>query len=648
MNNIKDYKTIAIVGQPNAGKSTLYNVLSDIKTSTSNFSGTSVQVTECLINVLGDTYRLVDLPGTYSLNPEDSAEKVTTDFLINGNVDFIINVLDGTLLARNLELTIELLELGIPLIIALNMHDEAKEKGLDINPLALERITGVDVIPITALFGKGVKHLIEVCDDKIRNGTTLPNKLKYTKHIETKIAELSEELKPLLTELNGNERFYAIKALENPDIIPKYIADAAKEKRRLFEQEILTEHNTDIFEAISYERHHLAMKIAEQISKFVKKHNVPFLIQLDKFLLHPIFGYFALIIFHLFLFGTIFIVGTFLAELVQPGLDFIVTLYEPLKANHSFWWYTIDGLYQGLAGGIGIVLPYFLPLLILTSYFEETGYIARIAFLIDIFMHKIGLHGKSVAAFILGVGCNVPALYATRILENPRDRLLTALLIPFVPCSARIAVIFALTAVFAGPIWAVVIYLFVLFIIAISGKFLSGFLKKPMGLIMEIPDLKNPNLNVTMKKTYYKLQDFAREAFPYLVIGSIVLNWVDYLQVSEYLNYAFSPIMNYVLGLPEKLGATLIFGFLRKELILVMASQAMGVSELSQLGLSLQQVIVFLIFVTLYFPCLTTFVVLWKEFGHKTAWASVAMSMGIALVSAYLFKLMFELYYFLF
>ncbi len=648
MSSIDEYKTIAIVGQPNAGKSTLYNVLSDIKTSTSNFSGTSVQVTECLINVLGDTYRLIDLPGTYSLNPEDSAEKVTTDFLINNKVDFVINVLDGTLLARSLELTIELLEFRIPLIIALNMHDEAKDKGLLIDPDALSKIVGVDVIPITALFAKGVKQLIEACDDKIRNGTNLPNVLKYTKHIENKITELSEELKPLVSSMQGSERFYAIKALENPDIIPIEIADAAKEKRKRFEDEILTEHNTDIFEAISYERHHLAMKIAEKISKFVKKNNTPFLIQLDKFLLHPIFGYVALLIFHLFLFGTIYFVGNFLAGLVQPGLDFISSLYAPLKANHSFWWYTIDGLYQGLAGGIGIVLPYFLPLLLLTSFFEETGYIARIAFLVDGFMHKIGLHGKSVAAFVLGIGCNVPALYATRILDNKRDRLLTALLIPFVPCSARIAVIFALTAVFAGPIWTVVIYLFVLFVIAINGKVLSKFLQKPMGLIMEMPDLKNPNLNITVKKTYYKLQDFVREAFPYLVLGSILLNWVEYMQLSEYLNYIFSPMMNFVLGLPEKLGSTLIFGFLRKELILVMASQAMGVTDLSQMGLSLQQVIVFIIFVTLYFPCLTTFVVLWKEFGQKIAWLSVAMSMVIATISAYAFKLMFELYYYLF
>jgi len=220
---------------------------------------------------------------------------------------------------------------------------------------------------------------------------------------------------------------------------------------------------------------------------------------------------------------------------------------------------------------------------------------------------------------------------------------LSAILIPFVPCSARVSVIFALTAAFAGPLWAVIVFAFVLVVIAVNGKILSKFLKKPSGMVLEIPELRFPSIKITLGKTYFKLMDFIREAAPYLVLGSIVLAYIEYFQVAKFLDYVFYPVMTYVLDLPSELGSTLIFGFLRKELILVMASQALGVSSIAELPLTIDQVIVFIIFVTLYFPCVTTFFVLAKEFGYKIAFGSAGLSLVVATIGAFLFRIYFEI-----
>jgi ferrous iron transport protein B len=634
-------KIIAIVGQPNAGKSTLFNVLSDIKASTSNFAGTSVKIAESLVNVWGDTIRVIDLPGLYSLNYSDNAEKVTLEYLMNNQVDLIINVVDGSLLARSLELTQELIEFGLPLVLAINMMDEARAKGLEIFPEELKKMLNLEVIPITALYGKGVKTLIETAYKKLQSQPVKANLIKYTKHIEKNILDIETEISKFTDNYKADLRFLAIKSIENPILVSEELLSRTIDLREKIANEIAEQHNIDCFEAISYERHHIAMKIAEKISKFTRKDNATTADKIDKILIHPIYGYFALILFFGLMFVLVFYFGSAISALMEPGISLLARVYQPLKNINIFIYLTVDGLFQGFAGALGIVLPYFLPLIFISSIFEETGYLSRVAFLVDTIIHKAGLHGKSVAAFILGIGCSVPAIYATRILDNERDRVLTAVLIPFVPCSARIAVIFALTAAFAGPLWAGVIFVFVLLVIGISGKLLSKFLKKPTGLILEIPNLRLPSVNVSLKKTWYKIQEFLKAALPFLILGSVVLSWVEYFGAAKYLNYVFYPVLHYVLDVPSELGSTLLFGFFRKELILVMVNQAMGVQNISQLPMSMSQVIVFIVFVTLYFPCFTTFVVIFKEFGGKVAAFSAIFSIVVATLSAFIFKIYF-------
>lgn len=624
-----NYRTIALVGQPNCGKSTLFNVLSDVKTGTSNFAGTTVRISQSLIEYNGITYRLVDLPGVYSLTPSDGAEEVTVNYLLSGEVDLIINVLNASQLARGLELNVELSELNIPTIVALNMIDDAEKTGVKIQTEELSHLLGIPVFETISLYGKGIRKLIGEASNRLES-LDLPylKKQIYTAHIEKRLELLQKFIKDNSSEIPLSTRFYATKALEFPRILPDELQLTIYNIIEAVTEEIIQSHGTDPAETLAYERHHISMKITEKVSKNIHRHKLTTTDKLDSWLLTPFTGRLILVFFFLIYFAVIFYVGDLLSGLIEKPLNLLSESYSGLKDISPFLWSSVDGIMMGVSGALGIVLPYLLPLVFMTAAFEESGYLARIAFLIDGIMHKIGLHGKSVVPFILGFGCTVPAIYAARILEDKRERALTAVLLPFVPCSARISVIFALTAAFTGPFAAFLIFIYVLVVIGAAGKLLSRYLHKPTGFILEIPVLRLPSVKVSFRKTWYRIREFFKQVFLLLVGGSLILSWLDYFDFSKIVNYIFAPLVNFVLGLPDELGTTLVFGFLRKELVLVMATQAMGVDSLAALPLTFVQVMVFIIFVTFYFPCLSTFLVLKREFG----WRIVLISSGISLV----------------
>ncbi len=629
---------VVLVGQPNAGKSTLFNVLSDIKSASGNFAGTSVRLTQSTVQLDGRVFQLLDLPGCYSLNAGDDAERISRDHLLGQPVDLVINVVDSMQLARSLELTYELLELGLPMAVALNMQDEAEKHGLLIDHEKLERELGVPVVPTSALHGKGVRQLM---DRSLRRLDAPPSPRPapaYTAHIEAHVRKLSAALPQPGPGHNGSRRFYAIKAIENPDMVPSEwlrplegnIAAACAQIREI--------HQLECFETISCERHHLAMKLSEETCEFVPRRTIHLHDRMDRFLLHPLLGRLFLLAYFLTFFTVIYVTGGLFSGWIEPLLNRGHALLLPLQQVWQPLWLTADGIYQGLSGALGIVLPYFLPLILLHAIFEDSGYLSRVAFLLDGLLHRVGLHGKSVAAFILGFGCTAPALYATRILENKRDRVLSALLLPFIPCSARNAIIFAMSAALAGPLWAMVIYLFVLLVIGVTGRLISLFLPRPGGLIMEIPDLRTPSLRNALSASGRQLKEFAFTVVPWLLLGSAAMSWLGRLDLSGAIDALFAPLINGLLGLPAALGTTLVFGFFRKELIVVMAQQALGAASLALLPLTAGQAVVFLVFVTLYFPCFSTFVVMGREFGWRIAGASAVLSVIVATLAAWLFK----------
>jgi ferrous iron transport protein B len=365
-----------------------------------------------------------------------------------------------------------------------------------------------------------------------------------------------------------------------------------------------------------------------------------FLDKVDDLLMNPILGYLVLIAVFFGFFFIIFRVGNPLEGLLLGPLDKSRSLLLHLLGKGVLF-YLADGLLQGIGGGVAIVLPYFVPLLFLMSFLEDVGYLARAGFLMDTFMHRIGLHGKSVSPFILGFGCNVPAIVSTRILESRRDRVITSLLIPFIPCSARTTIILALVAFYLGPVWALGFYLFNVILVALIGRVITFFVKSPSpGLILEIPSLKIPSLKSILQKTFFQLKSFIKFAWPILIAGSVVLGLLQYLNFDRIINVVLSPLVEKGLGLPRELGVTLVFGFLRKELSLLMALQALGVSYQNLLSIiSREQIVIFVVFVNFFIPCLSTVAILWKEIGKKIAFLSMALNVSVAIALSLLVRL---------
>ncbi|KPJ70071.1 hypothetical protein AMJ44_00980 [candidate division WOR-1 bacterium DG_54_3] len=634
------------IGQPNSGKSTLFNAIAGLKAETSNFPGTTVEHTHSKVNVEGKILNIIDLPGTYTLNPSDEAENVALTHVFVEKPDLIINVIDASILGRSLELTLELIELGYPMIVALNMMDLAEKKGIKIDTDKLARILGVPVIPTIASHGRGIKDLLYAALTVLGKMKTLAP-IKWSKDVEDRILEL-EQMIPSDFPIVANKRFTAVKMIEAEKLlfdkmlmeINPSLKEALDNIRRALEER----HNSPAYEVIAAERHHLALKIFEESSRVTRGRKIGWLERVDDVIMHPILGYFILIGVFLVFFFIIFNVGNPLEELLLGPLN---SLRAYLSANlgRSLLFYLAEGLIQGIGGGVAIVLPYFIPLLFLMSLMEDIGYLARASFLMDTFMHRIGLHGNSVSPFILGFGCNVPAVVSTRILESRRDKIITSLLIPFVPCSARTTIILALIAFYLGPIWALGFYIFNIFLLGLLGRIISLFFKDPSpGLILEIPTLKIPSVKNMASKTYVRLKSFIKFAWPILIAGSVVLALLQFFHLDRYINLILSPLVEKALGLPKELGVTLVFGFLRKELSLVMMLQALGVSYQGLMSVvSQQQIVVFAIFISFFIPCLSTVAILWKEIGKGIALLSMALNTAVAFILSLLARLIIKL-----
>ncbi len=641
-----NYPDIIFIGQPNSGKSTLFNAIAGFKAETSNFPGTTVEHTHSKVNFSGELLNIIDLPGTYSLNPSDEVEKVALTHLFVEKPDLVVNVIDASILGRSLEMTLELIELGYPLVVALNMMDLAEKKGIEVNTDNLERLLGIPVIPTIATHGQGIKELLDAVLITLREKRPLA-RISLSKDVEDKIVEL-EGLIPPDFPIVSNKRFTAIKMIETERLVfnkmLKEINPSLKENLEGIREELEARHNAPAYEVIAAERHHLAFKIFEESSRVTRRKKVDWLKRADDIIMHPLLGYVILLGVFLAFFFVIFKVGNPLEELFLNPLNDLRS-YLSGHLGNSLLFYLGEGLIQGIGGGVAIVLPYFVPLLFLMSLLDDVGYLARASFLMDTFMHRIGLHGNSVSPFILGFGCNVPAVVSTRILGSRRDRIITSLLIPFVPCSARTTIILALVAFYLGPFWALGFYVFNIFLLGALGRILSFFFKQPSpGLILEIPTLKLPSLPNMAKKTAFHLKAFIKFAWPILIVGSLVLALMQYFQLDKYVNLVLSPLVGKALGLPEELGVTLVFGFLRKELSLVMMLQALGVSYHDLMNvLTYQQLIIFVVFISFFIPCLSTVAIIWREIGRKIALLSIALNTGVAVVISLVMRLILKL-----
>jgi ferrous iron transport protein B len=632
----------ALAGQPNCGKSTIFNHIAGYKAITSNFPGTTVKYTETKTHINGYTCHCIDLPGTYSLTSSDPAELEARRHLLSGEVDVIINVVDASLLCRSLELTLQLLELEVPMILCLNMMDEAQRKGIQIDVQKLSGLLGIPVIPTTATTGKGLKELfIEVLSlyEEKKKGKTL----KFSKDIEETIKELESDLKSVWKEDNKVPlRFFSIKLLENDELFVNEIRHTpySFDRLRLFQERLEQAHGVASDEVISSERHALAMNLFEQASTVIHPPKKDIRIAIDHWVMHKFFGYLILAAVFYGFFNFIFGIGGYIEEPLIGIFDQWIKTLEGYLGEGSLSFFLSKGVLQGITGGIAIVLPYLVPFLIGLSILEDIGYLPRVAFLMDVFMHRIGLHGKSIIPFILGYGCSVPAVMATRILEFPQHRFIVSILATMIPCAARITIIFGLVAFLISPNAALVIFALNLLVVAVSGKILTTLYPQAnLGLILEIPAYQLPPLRNTLKKSWYRIQEFIVIAWPILIAGSAVLALLEYGGIEKHINHIVSPL-TYLLDLPAVLGTTLIFGLLRKELALIMLTQALGTSQVLTV-MTKAQVMVFTVFVTFYIPCLATIAALWKEIGKKGALLAILFTLSVAIILAFATRVFF-------
>ncbi|MCK5148388.1 ferrous iron transport protein B [bacterium] len=638
--NKEKHPKLVLVGQPNCGKSTLFNEVAGYRSMASNFGGATVEFTESHVKIDGQTYDLIDLPGTYSLTSMDEAEREALRYLITKDIDVMINVVDASLLSRSLELTLQLMELEIPMVLCLNMMDEAERKGIKIDHEALSSRLGIAVVPAVASKGKGISDLFRQSYNVAHN-RILANHIIGDQDVESVIAGLEKKLSKQPLPQRISPHLLATKLLESDPYFSEILGNELKAVESVVvraQKKLVKDHGKSADEVIASQRHALSMNIFEEVAK-VRKPDLHWRDRVDDILMHNVWGYAFLILILAVFFNGIFKLGGWieapLTGFFENVTNYVLTwTWLPDLGRHI-----VIGIVQGIGGGIAIVIPFLFPFLMGLALLEDVGYLPRVAFLMDGFMHKIGLHGKAVIPAMLGYGCNVPAVMATRILESRRDRFIAALISSLVPCSARMTIIFGLVGIYMGGTAAMLIYLANFIVLGVLASILSRVMPEVSpGMLFEMPAYQRPTLNKALHKTWFRLKDFFTIAWPLLILGSIILALIEYLGMEELINGLVLPITS-ILGLPRIVGLTLIFGVLRKELSMLMLFQALGTQQVSDV-LSMTQILTFTVFVVFYIPCVATIGALAKQIKWRSTTLIVILSLVIAIIMGLLARVL--------
>ena len=635
---------IALAGNANVGKSVIFNQLTGMNQCIGNWPGKTVEKCEGKLTFLNYNFNIVDLPGIYSLSTYSIEEIISREFLIGEKVDLIVNVIDGTNLERNLFFTVQLIGLNLPMILAVNQLDLVRKRKIKINLDKLEKIFKIPVIPVIAVHGRGVHELLEKTIEMFENEFQIPNEdfFKFGKEVETGIQKLIDEINNYTDELKDIKypsRFLAIKILEKDDELigkikrfkPEIIHIAAEIREELEEL-----HGEDINTIISAEIYNRIHEIINQSVVYGEKQTkATWADKLDHLTTHSIFGYVLLFI---ILFGAYWVVFT-VGDIVGGLLDEIYEFLTPIIFNifgdnigtNIFW----KGAIAGLFGGVGGVLVYVIPFFIIIEILQDSGYLPRAAFMMDKFMHQVGVHGKAIIPLILGLGCNVPGCTACRIMETEREKKITAFLTTLVPCAAVMAVIMGLVAKHLGFIYAIILYGIDFAVIILFGKLATKFSHEPQTeLIMEMHEFRKPNTSVILKQTWFRSKEFVYKAMPLIIIIGMLMEIMLMFNLLEPINIFLQPITVLWLGLPVITGIFLIYGILRKELTLVL----LEILAVDILGIALSefmtpiQMFVFALITMLYIPCAATIIVLRNETGWKFTLKVTFIEVGFALL----------------
>ncbi len=618
--------TIALAGNANVGKSVIFNHLTGSHQTIGNWPGKTVERAEGILHFDSCDATIIDLPGIYSFSTFSLEELVTREYIAHEKPDAIINVIGASILERNLYFTLQLLDMGTPLVICLNQMDIAKTKGITIDAKKLEAILGVPVIPTVASRGKGIQELIERALDVAQDGhNARGNRVKFSDAVENRIEKLAGAIESQQLNLEYPSRWLAIKLLEDDSEIKKLVglkSESIVSASEIMAKEIEDACTESCFSVIASERYSKASQIAADIQR-QETVKATFSDRLDWFTTHKVFGYITAFVVIAGLLLWTFTVGNYFSNWLSHLFSFFESTNPNLNGSMgAILW---NGAFGGIVAGVTLVIPFVVPFYLVLAAIEDSGILTRVAFMFDNFMHRIGLHGKAIIPMILGYGCNVPAIYSCRVMGTRREKLLAAFAITFVPCTARTIVILGLVAAFVNIQWALALYAIDLIIIFALGRIALRVVPgKSTGLIMEMHQFRVPSLSVVTKQTWARTKSLIFMVFPIYVIGSAAVQGLYALGWLGPINHALSPITVTWLGLPLITGILLVFGLIRKELVVLALVPLLGTQHFN-LFLTQSQLILLAFVSMLYIPCIATISALVKEFGWKPA-AAISMA----------------------
>jgi len=565
--SLKKDQKILLMGNPNVGKSALFSRLTGAKVTVSNYPGTTVGFCQGYLILEKNTYGVViDVPGVYSLEPLSTADEVAIKMREKG--DIVINVVDATNLERNLFLSLELSEKNVPMIIALNMWDETRHKGIEIDVKALQKELGILVVPVCGLTGFGIKELVEklkLVKKRTFKSTTRKEKWEKIGRVLNLTQKLHHHHHTLL------ERFEDMSTRPSTGIpISALVIYLSFKIIRFIAESLITYVFNPFFDRIW-------LPIMEKLSFFLGQKGV----------LHNI------------------IIG----KLINGEIDY----------EKSFGLLT-----TGLFVPIAEVLPYILSFYLILGILEDLGYLPRLATQVDNLMHKLGLHGYAIVPMILGLGCNVPGAMAIRLLETRREKFIAGTLMAIaIPCMAQIAMIMGLVGKRGGKYVALIFGILFLLLI-VKGLIMNMVIKgKSPEVLWEIPPYRLPQPMAVVKKLWMRVFEFIRDAVPYVLLGVLIINVLSAIHIFDFLTRLFSPIIHKLWGLPNDTMPAMMMGFLRKDI---------AIGMLAPLELTTKQLVITCTVLAIYFPCMATFIVLIRELGWKDMLKSAFLMILTAII----------------
>ncbi len=674
---------VALIGNPNCGKTSLFNVASGANEHVGNYSGVTVDAKSGYFNYKGYRINISDLPGTYSLSTYTPEELYVRRYLSNETPDVIINVVVASNLERNLYLTTELIDMDPSMVIALNMYDELKQTGAELDYKLLGDMIGVPMMPTISRTGWGIDELFDTVIEvyERRNKSVRHVHVNLGPVIEEGVSQLKDELKRSKTQLQFSPRYLAIKMLEGDKEVHSLLANEANysqlnaicTKRR---NEIEATLQEDIEQAIANEKYGFISGALQETLQQGKQEAQNTTRLIDALVTNRVVGIPIFIFIMWLMFEATFVLGAYPMEWIQMAVDGLSGLLHDYMPAGPLKDLLIDGVIGGV-GGVIIFLPNILILYLFISLMEDSGYMARAAFIMDRIMHKIGLHGKSFIPLVMGFGCNVPAIMATRTIESRSSRLITILINPFISCSARLPIYILLVGTFfpqhAG--WAfLALYLLGILVAIITAKLLRRFYFKDdeTPFVMELPPYRIPTVKATLRHMWNKAEQYLRKMGGVILVASIAVWALSYYpradygdaeltaeqqteqQANSYLGRVgrfISPAVE-PLGFNWKVSIALISGTAAKELVVSTlgvlysgnADEPENLSQkLSQPDAAGQQDFTplvaasFLVFVLLYFPCIASVTAIAKETGSwKWGAFTVVYNTLVAWICAFL------------